>query len=89
MLRFQTIRLSMWIIQKNAVSDEQQDMVQELQISFRSGEMVYLVLINKSMGFSQSLLRVATGADIIPKNQISANCRFIESIRNLPKLQIC
>ena len=27
----------MWINQKNAVSDEKQDSIQELQISFRSG----------------------------------------------------
>ena len=59
----------MWIIQKNAVSNEQQDKVQELQISFRSGEKTYSVLINKSMEFSQSLLRVSIGADTIPKTK--------------------
>jgi hypothetical protein len=37
----------MWINQKNAVPDEKQDSVQGLQISFRSGGMAYLILINK------------------------------------------
>jgi hypothetical protein len=45
----------MWINEKNALSDENQESIQELQISFRSGGMAYLILINKSMGFSQSL----------------------------------
>ena len=37
----------MWITQKNAVPDEQQDSIQGLQISFRSGGMAYLISINK------------------------------------------
>jgi hypothetical protein len=45
----------MWINQINAVPDEMQDSVQREQNSFRSGGMAYLILINKSMGFSQSL----------------------------------
>jgi len=55
----------MWIIQKNAVPDEIQDSDQGLQNRFRSGEMAYLILINQSMGFSQSLLGVSTGGDIV------------------------
>jgi hypothetical protein len=43
----------MWKIQKNAVPDEMQESVQELQISFRSGGMANLRLINKSIGFRQ------------------------------------
>lgn len=42
--RFQTIELSRWIIQIKAEADEQQDTVQGLQISFRSGEMAFLIL---------------------------------------------
>jgi hypothetical protein len=38
----------MWIVQKNIVPDEQQDSVKELQNSFRSGEIGYLVSIPKS-----------------------------------------
>ena len=41
--RFQTIELSMWINQKNAVPGEMQESVQDLQISFRSGGMVYII----------------------------------------------
>jgi len=47
------------------VPDEMQDSDQGLQNRFRSGEMAYLILINKSMGFSQSLLGVSTGGDIV------------------------
>ena len=63
----------MWIDQKYAVPDEQQDTIQELQISFRSGEIAYLILINKSMGFSQSLSRVQKGGDNISEDQIPAD----------------
>jgi len=55
----------MWINLKYAVPDEMQDSDQGLQNRFRSGEMAYLILINKSMGFSQSLLGVSTGGDIV------------------------
>ena len=55
----------MWIIQKNEVSDEMQDSVQRLQISFKSGQIGYLIFINKSGGFSQSLSEVLIGDDII------------------------
>ncbi len=55
----------MWIIQRNAVSDEMQASVQRLQISFKSGQIGYLIFINKSRGFSQSLLGVPVGGDII------------------------
>jgi len=55
----------MWIIQRNAVSDEQQDSVQGLQISFKSGQIGYLIFINKLRGFSQSLLGTPAGGDII------------------------
>jgi len=65
LLRFQTKELSVRIIQKNKISDEQQDSVQQLENGFRSGGMEYQILINKSMGFSQSLSRVSAGCDII------------------------
>jgi hypothetical protein len=58
----------MGIIQRNAVSDEQQDSNQQIENRFRSGGVVLqklLVLINKSMGFSQSLLRVPAGGDTL------------------------
>jgi len=55
LLRFQTKVLGMWINKKLAVSDENQESIQKLQISFSSGGIEYLILINKSMGFSQSL----------------------------------
>ena len=61
----------MWINQKNAVSDEKQDSVQELQISFRSGEIGYLISIPKSKGFSQSLSGVRQVVISYGKNQIS------------------
>ncbi len=44
----------MWIIRRNAVSDEQQDSIQQLENRFRSGGMEYVILINKSKGVSQS-----------------------------------
>jgi len=55
----------MWINQKNAMPDEQQCQVQKLQISFRSCGIAYLLLITKPKGFSQSLLGVPVGGDII------------------------
>ena len=55
----------MWIIQKNAVPDEQQDSIQQLENRFRSGGMAYSILIKKSMGFSQSLSRTLAGGDIL------------------------
>jgi hypothetical protein len=36
----------MWILQKNAVSDEQQGTAQQLQVSFRSGGMAYFLTLN-------------------------------------------
>jgi hypothetical protein len=47
------------------VPDETQESDQGLQINFRSDGVAYLILINKSMGFSQSLLGVSAGGDII------------------------
>jgi len=35
----------MWINQRYSVSDQQQDSSQQIQISFRSGRMAYLILI--------------------------------------------
>jgi hypothetical protein len=55
----------MWIIRRNAVSGEQQDLIQRLENRFRSGGMAYLILINKSRGFSQSLSSVSASGDII------------------------
>ena len=55
----------MWIIHGNKVSDEQLDSIQHLENRFGSGGMVYPILINKSMGFSQSLSRLLKGGDII------------------------
>ena len=55
----------MWINQKNAVLGEMQESVQDLQISFRSGKIAYLISIPKSWGFSQSLLGVPAGGDIV------------------------
>jgi hypothetical protein len=49
LLRFQTKELSVRIIQKNKISDEQQDSIQQLENGFRSGGMEYQILINKSM----------------------------------------
>jgi len=65
LLRFQTEKLCRWINQKYAVPDDQKNSIYGLQTSFRSGGMSYLTLINKEMGFSQSLLRVPAGGDII------------------------
>ena len=72
----------MWIIQKNAVSDEQQDSIQKLENRFRSGEIGYLISIPKSQGFSQSLWW-AVGGDTKPENQISPKLRFIERGPNI------
>jgi len=55
----------MWINKKNVVPDEMQDSDQDLQNRFRSDQIGYLILINKSMGFSQSLLGVSTDGDIV------------------------
>jgi hypothetical protein len=41
LLRFKTKELDVRIIQKNEVSDEQQDSIQQLENRFRSGGMVY------------------------------------------------
>jgi hypothetical protein len=57
----------MWIIRRNVVSDEQQDSIQQLENRIRSGGMAYLILINKSKGFSQSLSRIPAGGGIIWK----------------------
>jgi hypothetical protein len=57
----------MWIIRRNVVSDEQQDSIQQLENRIRSGGMAYLILINKSKGFSQSLSRIPAGDGIIWK----------------------
>jgi hypothetical protein len=38
----------MRIDQKYAVSDEQQDSIQQLKYRFKSGGLAYLILINKS-----------------------------------------
>ena len=45
----------MWINQEQAVSDENQESIQELQISFWSGGVSFLILLNKSMGCRQQL----------------------------------
>jgi hypothetical protein len=41
------------------------DPIQQLENRFRSGGMAYSILINKSIGFSQSLSKVPAGGDII------------------------
>jgi len=53
----------MWIIQSNAVADEQQDSIQKIQNRFRSGVVAQLISINISIGFSQSLSWVSAGGD--------------------------
>ena len=55
----------MWINEKNVVPDAQQDSIQKLENRFRSGGMAYQILINKSEGFSQSLLGVGACGDIV------------------------
>jgi hypothetical protein len=55
----------MWINQKNAWSDEKQDSIQKLENRLRSGGLENLLSITKSPGFSQSLLGVPMGGDII------------------------
>jgi hypothetical protein len=55
----------MWIIHRNALSDEKQEPIQQLENRFRSDGMAYSILINKSMEFSQSLLGVRVGGDIV------------------------
>jgi hypothetical protein len=65
----------MWINYRNVVSDEQQDSIQQLVKRFRSGGMAYLMLINKSMGLSQSLSMVPAGGDIMQETQISLKLR--------------
>jgi len=49
MLRFQTIGLSMWIIQKNADSDEHKDSIQEMKNRFSSGEIGESEIVNLDM----------------------------------------
>ena len=58
-LRFQTWELSMRTIQRIAVSHDQQNSIQQWENRFRSGGMVYSILINKSQGFSKSLSGVS------------------------------
>jgi len=67
----------MWIIHRNAVSDEQQDSIQQIENRFRSDGIEYPISIPKSMGFSQSLFRVRSGGDTILENQISAEFMYI------------
>jgi len=55
----------MWINQKKAVPEKMQGSDQGLQISFRSDQIEYLMFINKSKRFSQSISIVLTGGDII------------------------
>jgi hypothetical protein len=38
------------------------------------------VFIPSSMEFSQTLSRIPAGGDFLPENQISADCRYIETI---------
>jgi hypothetical protein len=55
----------MWIIQRNAVSGENQESDQKLENRFKSDGKEYLIFIIKSIGFSQSLLGVPVGGDIV------------------------
>lgn len=55
----------MWFNQKKAVPDEMQGTDQGLQISFRSDQIEYLLFINKSKRFSQSISIVLAGGDIV------------------------
>jgi hypothetical protein len=50
------VELYLRIIQRKAVSDEQQDSIQQIQYRFRSVGVVYQILINKSVKFSQSFM---------------------------------
>jgi hypothetical protein len=62
-----------WIIYGNIVSDEQMYYIQQLEKRIRSGRMLYLILIIKSKGFSQSLSGVLQVVISYGKNQISAD----------------
>jgi hypothetical protein len=53
------------MIHRNAVSVEQQDSIQDLEYRFRSGGIVYAILIDVPMVLSQSLSRVLVSCDII------------------------
>jgi hypothetical protein len=53
------------MIHRNAVSVEQQDSIQDLEYRFRSGGIVYAILIDEPMVLSQSLSRVLVSCDII------------------------
>ena len=78
----------MWIIQSNAVADEQQDSIQKIQNRFRSGVVAQLRSINISIGFSQSLSWVSAGsdtrqntkyqpiADLLRITQVHPYCRY-------------
>jgi len=55
----------MWIDQNNAVPDEMQDSIQKLQISIISGVISYPISIPKQSEFSQSILVVRAGGDIL------------------------
>jgi hypothetical protein len=47
-LRFQTKELSMWINQKNAVSEEQQDSIQQIESRFKSDQLGQLISLPNS-----------------------------------------
>ena len=75
----------MWVDQKNSVSDEMQDSDQRLQISFRVRWNGYLISIPRLSEFSQSLLGVPTGGDIVwqkTKYQASTDKLRIRKIMN-------
>jgi hypothetical protein len=55
----------MWIIQKNAMPDEQQDSDQGLQISFRSGGMVIQYLYPNNRDSVNHFWEGPPGGDII------------------------
>jgi len=71
--RFQTTVLNIRINFRKAVSDEQQESIQKLENRFRSGGMAHPILIDKSMGFSQSLSGFWEVVISYDKNQISAD----------------
>jgi hypothetical protein len=90
----------MWIIRRNAVTDEQQGSIPQLENRFSSGAMEYVILINKSKEFSQSLSKVPAGGDIIWQKPIITRVviknnwkklRFNKTViskKNFPKLLI-
>jgi len=77
----------MWTDHENTESDEQQDSIQQLENRLRSGGLVFPILLNEQMGFSQTLSRVRQVVISYGKNQISPGLGYADVITKTQIIQ--